>query len=91
MMALRRTKEPRNIQLGLRVSEKMKTDIDISADIAMLSTNEWLCRAVQEKLDRESGAVKDTATMPTDQLREMIREEIIKMGKKMKAEIEKQE
>lgn len=52
-MAKRILDEPRNIQLGTRVSSSMKEKIDESADLLRISSNEWVIRAIQEKLDRE--------------------------------------
>lgn len=69
----------------------MRNKAEESAKVKGQSLAEWLRRAVQEKLDRESGTVKDVARIPANKLKEMIREEINQMKDEIKSEIKKKE
>lgn len=53
-MAKRVIDEPCNIPLYIRVSESMKKAVDSAADECQMSTSEWLRRAVEHELERES-------------------------------------
>lgn len=52
-MAKRSTGDDKLIQMGFRVSESLKSEIDAAADDAKLSSNSWLLLAAEEKLERD--------------------------------------
>ena len=51
-MAERRTSGGKQVQMGFRVSESLKEQIDAAADEAEMSSNSWLLMAAREKLTR---------------------------------------
>ena len=57
-MAKRKRGDDKLIQMGFRVSESLKSEIDSAADKARLSSNSWLLLAAEEKLesDRNGGS-----------------------------------
>lgn len=78
-MAKRRTSGGRQVQMGFRVSESLKEQIDAAADEAEMSSNSWLLMAAREKLARD-------ATTNHEYLEEMIRDIIAKIEEERKKE-----
>lgn len=78
-MAKRRTSGGKQVQMGFRVSESLKEQIDAAADEAEMSSNSWLLMAAREKLARD-------ATTNHEYLEEMIRDIIAKIEEERKKE-----
>ena len=56
-------KEPENVLIGFRVTQRMKDDIDQYATSAGVSCAAWLRDAVNEKMARENEDVSGERTM----------------------------
>lgn len=59
-MAKRHTELSTDYVMNFRINLQMKTFIDNQADLAGISSAEWMRRALQEKIDSITGAQKNT-------------------------------
>ena len=75
-MAKRGPRDDKLIQMGFRVSESLKLEIDAAADEAKLSSNSWLLLAAEEKLERDQ---KGGSGISDDELRETIKSVVEEM------------
>lgn len=69
-MARRKIDAPCVVPINFRVSEVMKSEVDASADAQRISTNDWIRKAIQEKLNREKDPPGDT--LSTEELEEVV-------------------
>ncbi|MBN2734757.1 MAG: hypothetical protein JXQ82_07875 [Methanomicrobiaceae archaeon] len=61
-------KEKKDFQTTVKMPQSLKNDAERSANELGISLMEYIRRAVQEKLDRESGAVRDIVTVTDEEL-----------------------
>ncbi len=69
-MARRKIDDPCVVPINFRVPVVMKSEMDASADAQRISTNEWLRKAIQEKLTREKDPPGDS--LSTEELEQII-------------------
>ena len=69
-MARRKIDDPCVVPINFRVSEVMKSEVDASADAQRISTNDWIRKAIQEKLNREKDPPGDA--LSTEELEEVV-------------------
>lgn len=63
-------------QTNIRLPQSMKEEIDEAARNNQISTMEWIRRACQEKLDRDSGK----GTTDQDEIKQAVYEVLKEMG-----------
>lgn len=85
-MAKRHTELSTDVVMNFRINAKMKGVIDKQADMAGISSAEWMRRVLQEKIDSISTQKYDphdahTSVIDTnrDELRECVREILIEI------------
>ena len=61
-------KEKKDFQTTVKMPQSLKNDAERSANALGISLMEYIRRAVQEKLDRESGTVRDIVTVTDEEL-----------------------
>ena len=67
-MVKRKTEYTTDTVANLRVSRKMKDEIDNLADAEGISSAEWMRRVIQRELDRVNGVEKDDAPITRKEL-----------------------